>query len=89
MKLVIQRAKKAQVEVDKKVVGKINNGFVVLLGVGPDDTKETVDFLIKKLINLRVFADKEYKMNLNLKDVNGELLIISQFTLYADCTRRK
>lgn len=87
MKLVIQRAKKAQVEVDKKVVGKINNGFVVLLGVGPDDTKETVDFLIKKLINLRVFADKEYKMNLNLKDVNGELLIISQFTLYADCRK--
>lgn len=87
MKLVIQRAKKAQVEVDKKVVGKINNGFVVLLGVGPDDTKETVDFLIKKLINLRVFADKEYKMNLNLKDVNGELLIISQFTLYADCKK--
>ena len=87
MKLVIQRAKNAQVEVDGKVVGKINNGFVVLLGVGPNDTKEAADFLIKKLINLRVFADKEYKMNLNLKDVNGELLIISQFTLYADCKK--
>ena len=87
MKLIIQRAKNAQVKVHEEVVGKIDNGFVVLLGVGPDDTTENADFLIKKLTNLRVFTDDEYKMNLNLKDVNGQLLIISQFTLYADCKK--
>lgn len=87
MKLVIQRVKRASVEVENKMVGKINQGFLVLLGVGPEDTKETADFLIQKLIKLRVFEDENGKMNLSLRDINGELLIVSQFTLYADCAK--
>ena len=86
MKLVIQRVKRASVEVENKIVGKIEQGFLVLLGVGPEDTKEIADFLVQKLIKLRVFEDENEKMNLSLKDINGELLIVSQFTLYADCT---
>lgn len=85
MKIVIQRVKNAKVEVDKKIVGKINKGFLVLLGIAQDDTEKQADYLVKKLCNLRVFPDENDKMNLSLKDVNGELLIISQFTLYADC----
>lgn len=86
MKLVIQRVKHAKVEVENEIVGKIGQGFLVLLGVGPDDTKETADYLVQKLIKLRVFEDGNGKMNLGLKDINGELLIVSQFTLYADCS---
>ncbi|MBR3162765.1 MAG: D-tyrosyl-tRNA(Tyr) deacylase [Clostridia bacterium] len=86
MKLVIQRVTQAQVEVDEKIVGKINKGFMVLLGIAKGDTKEQADYLVKKLCNLRVFEDENQKMNLALKDVNGELLIISQFTLCADCS---
>ena len=85
MKFVIQRVKDAQVEVDKKKVGKINKGFLVLIGVTHEDTFEIADYMIKKLINLRVFNDENDKMNLALKNVNGELLLISQFTLYANC----
>lgn len=86
MKLVIQRVKYAKVEVENEIVGKIGQGFLVLLGVGPEDTKETANYLVQKLIKLRVFEDENGKMNLALKDINGELLIVSQFTLYADCT---
>lgn len=86
MKLVIQRVKHAKVEVENKIVGKIGQGFLVLLGVGPEDTKETADYLVQKLIKLRVFEDENGKMNLALKDINGKLLVVSQFTLYADCT---
>ena len=86
MKLVIQRVKRATVEVNKEIVGKIEQGFLVLLGVGPEDTKEIADFLVQKLIKLRVFEDENEKMNFSLKDINGELLIVSQFILYADCT---
>lgn len=86
MKLVIQRVTQAQVEVDGKAVGKINKGFMVLFGVAEGDTKEQADYLVKKLCNLRVFEDENEKMNLALKDVGGELLIISQFTLCADCS---
>ena len=85
MKIVIQRVTNAQVEVDKKVVGKIGKGFLVLLGVTHEDTKENADYLVKKLCKLRVFSDENDKMNLSLKDVNGEILIVSQFTLYANC----
>ena len=87
MKLVIQRVTEASVEVDKKIVGKIQKGFLVLLGIAINDEKEQADYLVKKLCNLRVFEDENEKMNLALKDVGGELLIISQFTLCADCTR--
>ena len=86
MKLVIQRVKKAKVEVEGEIVGKIGTGFLVLLGVSEEDTKENADYLVKKLCQLRVFTDENDKMNLALKDVGGELLIVSQFTLYADTT---
>ena len=86
MKLVIQRVRNAKVEVDNKVVGSIEKGFLVLLGVTHSDTRETADYLVKKLVNLRVFEDENGKMKLGLNDINGELLIVSQFTLYADCT---
>lgn len=84
MKLVIQRVKNAKVEVDEKVVGKIENGFMVLIGIRKGDTKKEADYLVKKLINLRVFEDENGKMNLNIKSVGGSLLLVSQFTLYAD-----
>ena len=86
MKLVVQRVKNAQVEVEGKLVGKIEQGFLVLLGVTHSDTKDQADYLVKKLCKLRVFTDENDKMNLDLKDIGGELLIVSQFTLYADCT---
>ena len=85
MKVVVQRVKNAEVKVDGKIVGKIGNGFLVLLGITHNDTKENADFLVKKVCNLRVFEDENGKMNLSLKDVSGELLIVSQFTLYANC----
>lgn len=87
MKLVVQRVKNAKVEVDEKTVGSINQGFLVLLGVTHTDTRSKADYLVKKLCNLRVFEDENGKMNLELKDVEGELLIVSQFTLYADCSQ--
>ena len=87
MKLVIQRSKEAKVEIEGKINGKIKQGYVVLVGAGHEDTKETVDYLVKKLINLRVFTDENDKMNLSIQDIGGELLIISQFTLYADCKK--
>lgn len=86
MKLIIQRVNNAKVEVDNKTVGKINEGFLVLLGVKKGDTKSQVDYLVEKLCNLRVFTDENYKMNLSICDIKGDLLIISQFTIYADCT---
>ena len=87
MKLVIQRVKNASVSVDNKIVGKINQGLLVLLGIKNSDTKKDVDYLVRKLINLRIFNDKNNKMNLSIQSVNGELLIISQFTLYGDCKK--
>ena len=86
MKIVVQRVKNAKVDVEGKTVRKIDTGFLVLLGVTHEDTEEQADYLAKKLCNLRVFTDENDKMNLSLKDVNGKLLIVSQFTLYADCT---
>lgn len=87
MKLVVQRVKNAKVDIDGKTVGKIEKGFLVLLGVTHNDTKKEADYLVKKLCNLRVFEDENGKMNLSLKDIGGELLIVSQFTLYADCSQ--
>lgn len=86
MKLVIQRVQNAKVEVENKVVGNIGRGFLVLVGVTHEDDEEKAKYLAKKLCNLRIFTDENDKMNLSLKDVKGELLIVSQFTLYADCT---
>ncbi len=86
MKLVVQRVKNAKVEVEGKIIGQIGQGYMVLIGVAPTDTKEIADFLVQKLINLRVFEDENQKMNLSIKDINGELLLVSQFTLYADAS---
>lgn len=86
MKFVIQRVKNAQVDVNNKTVGRIDNGFLVLIGITHTDTKEIADYLVKKLINLRIFEDENGKMNLSLNDVKGSLLLVSQFTLYADCS---
>lgn len=87
MKLVIQRVSRGSVTVDGSVKGEIGRGHVVLIGVGRDDTEEIADRYIKKLLNLRIFEDEEGKTNLSLADVDGELLLISQFTLYADCRK--
>ena len=87
MKAVIQRVKYACVAVDGEVVGKINQGFLVLLGVTHTDTEKEAEWLSKKITDLRVFNDSDDKMNLGLKDVNGELLVISQFTLYGNCIK--
>lgn len=89
MRLVVQRVTRASVSVDGKTVGAIGQGYLVLLGVGAEDTEAECERLSKKLIDLRIFADENGKTNLSLKDVNGELLIISQFTLYADCSKSK
>ena len=87
MKFVIQRVNHASVVVEGKTIGSIGKGFLVLIGVGQGDTKEEADKYIKKLIGLRIFEDENGKTNLSLKDVNGELLLVSQFTLYADCKK--
>ena len=87
MKIVVQRVTKAQVEVDKKIVGKIDNGFLVLLGIKVGDTQNEADYLVKKLCNLRVFTDENDKMNLSLSDVNGGVLVVSNFTLCAQCRK--
>lgn len=84
MKAVIQRARDASVTVDKEIVGKINEGFVVLLGVTHEDSIEDVTYLVNKIIHLRIFEDENEKMNHSLLDVGGSILSISQFTLYGD-----
>lgn len=89
MKLVIQRVNHAEVKVDGQSVGKIGKGFLVFVGVGKDDTRETADKYLKKLLGLRIFEDEAGKTNLSLSDVNGELLLVSQFTLYANCKKRQ
>lgn len=85
MKLLIQRVNHAQVCVDGEIVGKIGKGFLVFVGVGQNDTREIADKYLKKMLGLRIFEDQNGKTNLALKDVNGELLMVSQFTLYANC----
>ena len=87
MKLVIQRVSRASVTVDQKTVGAIEKGFLVLVGIAYTDTRETADKYLKKMLNLRIFEDENGKTNLSLKDVNGQLLLVSQFTLYADCRK--
>ena len=87
MKLVIQRVKKASVKVNKEIVGSIDKGLLVLVGIAHEDTEKTADYLAKKLCNLRIFEDENDKMNLSVKDVNGKLLLVSQFTLYANCEK--
>ena len=87
MRAVLTRVKYASVTIGGEVVGKIGQGFLILLGVGPEDTEETCRVLAEKALGLRIFEDENGKTNLSLADVNGELLLISQFTLYANCKR--
>ncbi|MCI8520028.1 MAG: D-tyrosyl-tRNA(Tyr) deacylase [Clostridia bacterium] len=86
MKAVIQRVTGADVKIDGKINGEISNGLMVLLGVGNGDTDEDMKYIADKIINLRIFSDENDKMNLSLKDVGGSMLVISQFTLYGDCS---
>lgn len=87
MKFVIQRVNHANVTVDSQTIGSIKAGCLVFIGISQTDTKELADKMLQKMINLRIFSDAEGKTNLSLKDVKGELLLISQFTLYADCKK--
>ncbi len=85
MRLLVQRVLEGSVTIDEKVNGAIKKGYVVFVGICDSDTEEIVEKMVKKLINLRIFEDENGKTNLSIKDVDGELLLISQFTLYADC----
>ncbi len=87
MRLVIQRVKEAKVEVDGRVVGAIEHGLLILLGVAKDDHQHDIEFLLNKLISLRIFEDAQGKMNLSIEEVKGEFLIVSQFTLLGDCRK--
>ncbi len=87
MKIVLQRVKEAAVSVDKKIVGRIASGMLILLGVGKDDTPLDVESLVQKISQLRIFEDGRGKMNLSASEVKGEFLVVSQFTLYGDCTK--
>ncbi len=87
MKMLVQRVSEASVTIDNKVKSSIKQGYLVLFGVEKGDTKDKADFLAKKLVNLRVFTDENDKMNLSIKDIRGEIIIVSQFTLAGDCTR--
>lgn len=87
MRLVIQRVLHAEVQVDSETVGQIQKGLLVFVGAGQNDTKEVADKYLKKLLGLRIFEDENGKTNLSLKDVDGQLLLVSQFTLYANCRK--
>ncbi len=87
MKFVIQRVNKASVSVNNEVIGAINKGYLVLIGISDSDTTEIADKLIKKMLGLRIFEDENGKTNISLNDVGGELLLVSQFTLYANCKK--
>ena len=84
MKIVIQRVQSASVAIEDSTVGTIKQGLLLLVGVGPEDTKEDLDYAVRKIINMRIFSDEDGKMNLSVKDIGGQILSISQFTLFAD-----
>ena len=87
MRIVIQRVAEAEVRVEGRSTGRIGKGYLILLGVGKEDTKEIADKYLDKIIKLRIFADENGKTNLSLGDIGGEILVVSQFTLYADCRK--
>ena len=89
MRAVVQRVSSSKVTVEDNITGQIKKGLLVLLGVTHEDTSSDVDYMIDKILNLRIFEDENGKMNLSLKDVGGELLVVSQFTLYGDCRKGK
>ena len=87
MKIVLQRVLQASVKVDNKLIGSINQGLLIFVGFHHEDKEENIDYLVKKIVNLRIFEDENGKMNHSILDIKGEILIVSQFTLYADCSR--
>ncbi|MBE6923988.1 MAG: D-tyrosyl-tRNA(Tyr) deacylase [Ruminococcaceae bacterium] len=87
MRAIVTRVKSASVEIDGQIVGQIGQGFLILLGVGPDDTEKECRYLAEKILGLRVFEDENEKMNLGLESVNGQVLVVSQFTLYGNCRK--
>ena len=84
MKIVIQRVQSASVVIEDSTVGAIKQGLLLLVGVGPEDTKEDLEYAVRKIVNMRIFSDEEGKMNFSVKDIDGQILSISQFTLFAD-----
>ena len=89
MRALIQRVKRAYVTINSQITGKINEGLLIFLGVGEDDTEKQVQYLVEKCTGLRIFTDEQDKMNLSVKDIKGEILVVSQFTLYGDCKKAK
>ena len=87
MKIVIQRVQSASVVIEDCTVGAIKQGLLLLVGVGPEDTKEDLEYAVRKIVNMRIFSDEEGKINRSIEDVGGEVLVVSQFTLYADCKK--
>ena len=87
MRAIVTRLKSASVEIDGQMVGQIGQGFLILLGVGPDDTEKECRYLAEKILGLRIFEDENEKMNLGLESVNGQVLVVSQFTLYGNCRK--
>ncbi|MDY4761841.1 D-aminoacyl-tRNA deacylase [Streptococcus thoraltensis] len=89
MKIVIQRVSEASVTIEEKIVGQIGPGLMLLVGVGPEDNQEDLDYAVRKIVNMRIFSDADDKMNLSIQDIKGSILSISQFTLYADTKKGK
>lgn len=89
MRAVVQRVKSSKVEVDNKVIGEIGKGINLLVGISKEDTKEDIDYIVRKVLGMRIFEDEDERMNFSLQDIGGELLVISQFTLYGDCRKGK
>lgn len=89
MRAVVQRVKSSKVQVDDRIIGEIGKGINLLVGISKEDTKEDIDYIVRKVLGMRIFEDEDGKMNYSLQDIGGELLVISQFTLYGDCRKGK